>query len=467
METKPTLTPPPQKSGSTNADCVSYRENILNWLTNVYPKDLQKFTDYFYGKTLVGEATYTMDMIDEKIDKTILLMHQPNGVVYNSATDTYEALGHKQPVVQSTMKRCVVDINGDFLYYLHPDDSSKKEDGTDALADLTDGTKQVKVQIQKFYQKRWAEGVLDYYLISLFPFNGAEVHPIFKKAGWTKNDEDFENDFAYIGAYEGVLFDASANTFIDNNKKNDNTANIDLENDRIMSVPNFKPYTGITVVEARQLIANGGSRQFSYHEWDAINMLFLTEYRDYNSQAKIAGFTDGGTVDNIAKTGLTMSLGNKSGSIKNTSNQVDGISLTRVVANSYRGIENFFGHLWKWTDGVNIDAGKPFVCEIFETLESNKYTGQYKQLKDADGVEVQMPTTSNYITRMKSSLFLAKTNTGGGSIKNITDYYWYSSSSNRVLRTGGYLNNGDSVGSFCWNGTYPSDNSHDNIAARS
>ena len=433
------------------------------------PKPVYPLGDFLDNERFDGG--YTKVEVDAMLAKMAGDVAAPYGVAYNHLVDTYSVVGHGIPVVQATMRRCVVDAGGKFLYYLDPNDSTKKENGEDATADIEgkNGTRQVKVQISKFYQKRFNDGTLDVHLISLDRFPGAEVHPIFRQLGWREDSALShlqENDYAYVGAFEGVLFDASANAFLDNNKANDNTGNIDLANDKIMSIAGKKPYSGITIVEGRTLIANGGSKQYSYHMWDAINLLYFTEYRDYNSQNKIPGYTSGGNIDRIAKTGLTLSLGNKSGSIVNSAGQVAGASATTTVANSYRGIENFFGHLWRFTDGINIQDGKPFVCGIADEFLSNKFDGQYAQVKDSNGLNIQMPQAHGYETQHHAGTFLTKTNTGGNSISKVCDHYWYSAG-NRVLLSSGYLNYGGSVGAFCWYGDYSSGGSGWYIAVRS
>ncbi len=444
-------------------------EGFRKWILAQMPylQSVISKADEIRGYVIPTNVTYSK----EKIDELLTMTNQPFGLSWNSATDTYQEIGISDLSPQKSMRRCVVDENGNFLYYLHPDDSSKKEDGRDATADITgaNGTRQVKVQIRKFYERRYKDGDTHYFLISDKPFAGAKVHPIFRKSGWTKNDDNFENEYAYVGAFEACLYDASVGDFVNNNKESNNSANIDTANDKLMSIVGKKPYSGITIVQARQMIANGGSKQYGYWMWDAINLLYLTEYKDFNSQEKIPGYTSGGNIDRIAETGFTVELGNKTGSIINNG-RISGVSASTIVANSYRGIENFFGHLWKWTDGITISFGKPFVCDYHETYENNKLDGQYKQLKDSIGNLIQMPQAHGYSTDIAGGTFLSVANTGGNSLSKITDYYWYYGTNGyayAVLLSAGSLNSGASVGAFCFYGYANAGSRAWDIAARS
>jgi hypothetical protein len=55
--------------------------------------------------------------------------------------------------------------------------------------------------------------------------------------------------------------------------------------------------------------------------------------------------------------GVTNSLGNASGEVNFSINDFGGAGIPRTFkANRYRGIENPFGDIWEWTDGILIDV---------------------------------------------------------------------------------------------------------------
>ena len=130
-----------------------------------------------------------------------------NGVVYgvnwNPTTDTYERTGIAAGValstsyagiIQTKMKRCVLNADGTVKYYLSATDSTKKADGSAAVIDGTDGN--VMVEIPKFWYKYENVGGVHKWLISDAAQTGYEVHPAFIRGG-------VEKSFRYYCAYQG------------------------------------------------------------------------------------------------------------------------------------------------------------------------------------------------------------------------------------------------------------------------
>ena len=152
----------------------------------------------------------------------------------------------------------------------------------------------------------------------------------------------------------------------------------------------------------------GWSQQYwkAYMAWVR---LFVVEYCTFNSQANYnatkttEGYMQGGlgagvsTVNGTAWSnfngynpfvpcGVTKRLGNSTGVV--TYKFAAGEFTTTAVevsVPSYRGIENPFGHIWKWTDGVNV------YCDG-ETHKSTIYTCD-DITKFADN------TSTNYVLR--------------------------------------------------------------------
>jgi hypothetical protein len=402
---------------------------------------------------------------------------KPYGIVWNDVEDIYYRVGHTVPVVQQSMRRVVCQGNpnygGTIYKYLDANDSTKFEDGTSAASFINGGTAgayQVYVEMPKFYYKMYKLGNLQYMWQGITPFEGAVCHEKFRKTGWTDSGDGSnvanENSHGYFTAFEGVLVDVSAGTCIDGNATG---TGIDIAADKIVSVAGFKPWTNITIANARTAIARVNNKQFSWHDYTAMRLCFLIEYGTYNSQEVIAGyteFTSGASYDaGVVRTGLTVSLGNKSGSIVGLASENGGTNTTsRVIANSYRGIENFFGHLWKFIDGVNIQDGKPFVCDIFDTFASDTFTGVYVQAKDSDGHLIVQPNTSGYQSTTHNGSFFVKS-VGSNSISKITDYYYYASG-NRIIHSCGGLATGSEAGLSNLNAAIASSTAYWTIVAR-
>lgn len=373
---------------------------------------------------------------------------QPYGVVWDEASDTYSRVGHSIPAVQQRFKRVVTignpQFGGSVYKYLDINNSSLFEDGSDASAYVTrpDGAYQVMVEIPKCYTAMYKIGTLNYYWMSLTPFEKGTTHTAFRMSGWVDSgdgtDEDNEADYTYISAFEGVLYDASAASCIDGTGDSDTTSLIDTGSDKLISTAGYKPFTGITIVEGRTLVSNGSGKQFDWHRYSLMRLAFIVEYMTHDSQEVIPGYTENTSGPSYAndamKTGLTLSLGNYSGSVSGSLNHITGGGdggFSGVVANSYRGIENFFGHLWQWTDAVNITDRIPYVCGIDDVFASDSFIAPYILSGD------QQPTSNGYQSELQDGTFFVKT-IGASSTSKITDYY-YQSTGNRVLRSGGGL----------------------------
>ena len=425
---------------------------------------LNKALDNYLFKSLDGTSFSVSDLTS------------PMGGIYDEVNDCWYNIGNNIPVVQMQRRRVICTGNpmfgGDVYRYLDANNSALfEDDGTSALAFVAGGaldgslsTYQVYVETPKFYHIQEKIGGLLYLAVGLTPFQittlsgkvlKSTTHPCFRKSGWTPDDLGTnlvnEYDFSYSSAFEGIYFDASEATqkTLSNGNLQTNGVTIDTTNDKILSIANLslylKPTTYITRANARTLIANATSKQWSWHQYTATRLLYLCEYKNHNSQSTIGGYTEGGgfTYDKVAPTGTTLSLGNKTGTILNNGSvipTISGVSTNAIIGMSYRGEENIFGNVWKWCDGVNINNQEVFICDINDTFADNIFTGEYLKLG------VKMPTRDGFQAKIQSNFLIEEV--GSSSLKDITDYY-YQLSGQRVLRLGGYLADGSSAGLGC------------------
>jgi hypothetical protein len=113
---------------------------------------------------------------------------------------------------------------------------------------------------------------------------------------------------------------------------------------------------------------------------------------------------------------------------------------------SYRGIENFYGHLWKWIDGINVNDHVPYVCSNpadFADDTANNYTELGTVLPNANGYQ-------NTLEQQDRGFLPASVGAPAGASTKITDYY-YQAAGWRVTKLGGYAANGASAGAFYLN----------------
>ena len=237
----------------------------------------------------------------------------------------------------------------------------------------------------------------------------------------------------------------------------------DWKHDILGSVAGKAPITNGTRAQFRAIAANRGDgwRQMDFDLMSAVQLLYLIEYSSFNSQLKIgAGLTDWGSswegwnnFNSIEKTGLSNVTKGATGSVSNG----DGIKGSYM---SYRGIENFYGHLLKWVDGVNLDNRTPCVCNddttFFDDYRGYCYTSLGVTLPNSYGQQRTLKQTGKGF--LPASV-------GAKPSTHIADYYWPGSGWT-VMVMGGNAAYGDMAGAFYLDIGLPSSYSHRCITGR-
>ena len=346
--------------------------------------------------------------------------------------------------IQAQMRRCILNDSGEVQYYLNANDSTKKEDGSTA-SDLTGGDGQVMVEISKFAYRYTYNAVTNkhQWWVSPVLLPGFKWHPAFNK-------NEAVVDHRYIGAYEGSMWDDSESEMVPAANIIDNMY---ASGDKLCSVmgASIYPKTNETRAEFRSMAAERGTgwRQQDYDLVSAIQLLYVTEYASWYSQSVIgAGRTDlsGGTWTAgslIGICGLSNSDGNGTNSVQNGGSNYGTDYMT------YRGIENFFGNIYKWVDGFNINDNIPYVSNT-DTDFADDTTTNYTRLEDTGGSGITLAADNNYQTTLEQTGrgFLPSA-VGGSSSTYITDYY-YQDTGWRVARLGGVAADGGRAGFFYW-----------------
>jgi len=222
---------------------------------------------------------------------------------------------------------------------------------------------------------------------------------------------------------------------------------VDTGNDILSSVSGKKPVSEITRASFRAIAAKRGVgwRQFDFYLASAIQLLYLTEYASFYSQSMIGnGLTDWVTATwntynayhAINNTGVSNGNGNATANVSGG----DGVLGSYMT---YRGIENWYGHLWKFVDGFNINTNVPYVCNIdtdFADDTAVDYTDLGITLHNADGWQ-------NTLEQISGGFLPASV--GANNTTKITDYYWRLAAW-RVAFLSGAAYNGAYAGGFCW-----------------
>ena len=330
------------------------------------------------------------------------------------------------------INRCNVADDGTINAYYG--DAGYTEDGSNG---------QVMVKIPKFYYKVTpdSDGGLDgvnirkcTWEISASADDGFALHPAFYDASGN------EIDYFLYGAFDGVgqrdsAYGTSYNT----------------TSDKLSSVAgsSMLPVNNLTRATARTMATNRGVGWYSagVKQTMAVQMLMSVEY-GFNSQIGIGQ----GVVSASAATYAGQTTGNVT----------SGTQDNKTTPVNWRGIENFWGNIWDWIDGLNIDNRTPYFCNSY-TFVDDTATG-YTQ------IGFNLPSSNNYISALgydsNNDWIMLPSEAAVASATSAIGDYLHQKWEWRVTRLGGSFANGSYAGAFYWSCSDYSSNSHSTIGAR-
>lgn len=141
--------------------------------------------------------------------------------------------------------------------------------------------------------------------------------------------------------------------------------------------------------------------------------------------------------------GLTIPLGDRTGVIKATVGTEQ-----RVVANSYRGIENYYGGVWQWCEGVFFSGN----IRLFKPKKTGTVTRDTTYFNIDTGI-VKWFTTAGwrgYIGKMVPGTTIPANDVSGTATTKLTDQVYEGSGNSLIV--GGGLAHPACSGLSCWNG---------------
>lgn len=300
------------------------------------------------------------------------------------------------------------------------------------------------------------------YYVSETQRAGFKLHPAF----YDKNGN--EVDYILMSAYEGCIYDTSANAYMLNDEQV-----MDASKDKFSSIAGARPATGVsqnlTRPNIEQMAKNRGEgwHSFGIKTASMEQLLMIVEMGMMNLQTAIGQgvvnlpwSTGSDTTSSYAgATGSTASLGNGTGRATETTTYEGGVATKNTADGKtsicYRGVENFWGNIWKFAYGVNIwgngkmAGGMPYICSDFNYAEG-KNTDNY------EGAGFTVTKANGYISAMGYStkydwLFMASECLGNSSLP-VGDYTYITENLNgyRLTPLGGCWINGSGAGSFYW-----------------
>lgn len=384
-----------------------------------------------------------------------------SSAIWDSVSDVTTGAGIPSGVtaIHENMRRCLLLDDGTVNYYLDPDNSNLKADGSASVLTGEDG--QVMVEIPKCYVKVSKVGNKVTWSLSSEPKFGYVLHPAFTKDGTLQYDNKLdmwyyvgvtqEVDYVYVGAYQASVYDVSGSEYIDGLNLDDNTSRVDAGADKLSSVAGKYPMVGLARTEFRSLANNRGTgwNEIDFWTHSLLQLLYTTEYRDLNSQSAVSqgvvNISGAYPASSELQTDSPHSVAGKSNAVGNQTGGVE--SSTRDVPwMSYRGVENFWGNCYVWADGVNI-LDQVYYVNNTGTFTDNTTANGYSQLG------TQAPTDNGYIRNVQNNTlgFIPESVAGGSSNIAFSDYY-YQSAGYRVMMWGGYAGSGELAGAFIMRG---------------
>ena len=243
--------------------------------------------------------------------------------------------------------------------------------------------------------------------------------------------------------------------------------------DKLSSVSGKMPVTNGTRANFRAAAVNRatGWTQELYDIRSAVQLLYLTEYASFYSQsmigAGISNVNDWSAYNDyypIVPTGKSNSYGNATCNV-GTAAATCAVTLAANACMSYRGIENFYGHIWEWLDGLNVyETGgvhRAWVCNVAANLQDDVGAPNYTDL----GVNIKADDGYQNALINISRGFLPAVGADADATTKITDYYWQSTGW-RVGCSGGDAYYGASGGVCCLNLNNASSDVYQDVGGR-
>jgi hypothetical protein len=359
-------------------------------------------TDYKFapkGALYPTDTAVTISYQEGGIIKTAVQAITVNGIIYGVSWDGTATTAWSRTDASASFADPVPYVAGATSY-------GSPFDGLMPWAGMvkSNRTGGVMVSIPKFWFKWTQNGNGLALQIADFAAEGFSVSPVHMDRG----DGAGERDVVYIGRFHCG------------------------END-YKSVTGVLPKVNITRSAARTAIHALGSTiwQTDYAERLTLQMLYLVEYADWNSQTKIGyGCGDGSAKSNM---GYTDSMPYHTGTT--------AASRTTYGGTQYRWIEGLWDNVLDWMDGCYYGSGGMYVIENPASFSDS-----------ANGTAIGTPS-SGYPTVMSISSVsgfewaMYPTTESGSNTTYVPDV-WYFGASNPCLFVGGYYGQNLSRGLF-------------------
>ena len=257
------------------------------------------------------------------------------------------------------------------------------------------------IRIPKFWYKVQLVGTEWQLFIANGPVSGFSVHPAFN-----------ESDEIYIGKY--------------------------MTGEGYVSRSGKSPVTNITRATFRGNARNKGAHwdMLNIATYSALMMLYLVEYADWNSQNCVGkGYTSGSAKIATGGTDLmTYHTGRPAGT--------DGLTSIQ-----YRGIEDLWGNVWQFVDGINFNGNIPYYCFNRANFGDDKSTGYFQLGFNVPATSGNQQWPKSHGVDQNAPWLILPNATGGSDASYIPDGWW-NNTGWRIFIVGGHCDFGSQAGLF-------------------
>lgn len=358
---------------------------------------------------------------------------------------------HRELPIQSKMRMCEVDRLG-----------AVTAASVSGMVQRLDGS--IMTEIPEHWYKLYTNGTKFRMMLSEIPL-----------PGYNHIDKFYISTYeACISRSEGKLWSenlyaySDGNSSLNNLRGGDNTSDWDGTYRSLLK----RPVTNLTRDQFRQAARKRGSgwEMYTYGAHKTLFWLFAVEYatlnsqKPFNAQKDANGFSQGGLGEGstqmtdwanfnnsnpLIPCGYTSEFGNGSGEKAYVVQNASGGTHATLMANRYRGIENPFGHIWKYTDGANIQVttGDDGLSILWTTDDPSNFSDSSYVCYDKKG---NICRTDGFAKKMLlgEDGDIVATEIGGSSSTYWCDYYATNTSANRmqVIQVGGNADSETSAG---------------------
>ena len=199
-----------------------------------------------------------------------------------------------------------------------------------------------------------------------------------------------------------------------------------------------------------------------YHLWDvhtldALQVLFTIEFATLDSQSIMKGVTDN-VLSGAENTGAADGVEGSSGNVDHSSG---------YGSMTYRGIENLYGNLGMWTDGLNTTGLSLYSCDDATKYVSDTFTDPYYnvsyQLISSSGQNI---TGLGFDKNHPGVVAPTSVNSNSYSTYYHDEGYTTNSGNYVVFTSGSWNWKGGNSGLWCWDSVISSTGAYSDVGSR-